>query len=441
MTNGYRGEVDALPPPMKTAALGLQHVLAMYAGAVAVPLILGAAIGLDKRHVALLVSADLFTCGIATLLQTLGFGKYIGIRLPLMMGVTMVALAPMVQIASSQGLQYVYGAIIVSGAVVVLSAGMFTSLLQFFPPVVTGCVITAIGVNLLPVALNWAAGGNGVADFGAPFNLGLAAGVIVLITVFTRFGGHFISAIALLLAMAAGSLAALLAGKMSLSGIGAEPWAAFPHPFWFGLPKFHLAAILNMLCVMLVTVMESTGVFLSMGRITGVCVGRKEVSAGLRAEGIAAIIGSVLNSFPYITFSQNLGLVALTQVKSRYVIAFGGVILLLLGTLPKLAIVVASIPAPVLGGAALAMFGTVAASGIRTLSEVDYNRQGNMFIVAISLGLGIGSAMTPSLFAKCPAFVQHMAGNGLLLCAVSAIFLNWLFTGAKGEGCPSGGGD
>ena len=422
-----RAEVDACPPLSRTITLGFQHVLAMYAGAVAVPLILGAAVGLSKTQVAFLISADLFTCGIATLMQTHGFGPNIGIRLPLMMGVTMVAVAPMIDIAKNQGLPYIYGAIIVSGLTLTLFSGAFSRLLRFFPEVVTGSVITIVGVSLFPVALRWAAGGDGAPDYGSPSNLLLAGGVLALTAAITRWGGHFFSAIAVLLSLIIGSVAASFMGKLSLAGVSAEPWLALPSPFWFGLPQFHISAVLNMLCVAAICMVESTGVFFSMGKITATKVGPREIAAGLRAEGIASIIGSMLNSFPYITFGQNLGLVALTGVKSRHVVAAGGVILMFLGTLPKLAAVVASIPAPVLGGAALAMFGMVAAAGIRVLSCVDFEKRGNLFTVGVALGLGIGVNMQPGIFASCHPLLRQILSNGLLMGCGAAVLLQILF--------------
>ncbi|MFA6584360.1 MAG: nucleobase:cation symporter-2 family protein [Elusimicrobiaceae bacterium] len=429
--NEGRAEVDAVLPLPKMMTLGLQHVLAMYAGAVAVPLMLSAAVGLSKTQTAFLISADLFTCGIATLLQTHGLGPRIGIRLPLMMGVTMVALGPMLAIAREQGLQYVYGAIIISGIVATLCAGAFSRILRFFPEVVTGCVVTIVGVNLFPIAVQWAGGGQGAADYGSPGNLLLATGTLALVTALTRWGGRFISSIAVLISLIAGSAVALFLGRMSLTGISTEPWLALPVPFWFGPPKFHLTAVLNMLCVAAICMVESTGVFFSMGKITHTQVSGKDVAAGLRAEGIASVIGGALNSFPYITFSQNLGLVALTGVKSRYVLFTGGLILMFLGTLPKLAAVAASIPAPVLGGAALALFGMVAGAGIKLLACVDYEKQGNLFTVAVSLGLGIGINMAPQMFASYTPNIKHFIGNGLLVGSGAAIFLNWLFSERK----------
>lgn len=425
-----RAEVDRHLPFTRTVTLGFQHVLAMYAGAVAVPLILGAAIGLTKTQIAFLISADLFTCGLATLLQTHGLGKRIGIRLPLMMGVTMIAVGPMIDIAQDHGLDCVYGSIIISGLLVTFFAGVFSRLVRFFPSLVTGCVITIIGVTLMPVAVTWACGGQGAADFGSPVNIILAAGVLAVIALVTRFGGKFLSAIAVLIGLAVGSAVAFFIGKMSLCGVTAEPWVALPRPFWFGWPEFNLVSILTMLCIAMVSMLESTGVFLSMGQIAKLEITPKDIAAGLRAEGLASVIGSVLNSFPYITFSQNLGLVALTGVKSRHVVAAGGVILLILGLQPRLAAVVASIPAPVLGGAALAMFGMVAATGIRTLARVDFGKHHNVFIVAVALGLGIGVSFMPKLPADYP-LLREIADSGVLVGGAAAVFLNALFGGAR----------
>jgi xanthine permease len=399
----------------------------MYAGAVAVPLVVGAALGLGKGQLAVLISADLFTCGVATLLQTLGLGPRVGIRLPLMMGVTFVAVGPMIQIGQAYGLPSVYGAIIVSGLAMTFAAGPFSRLLRFFPDVVTGSIITVVGLGLLPVASGWAGGGAGAPDFGSPSNLALAGGVLALITLLTRYAGGFVSSIAVLIGLLAGSFAAGLLGKAGLEAVSAEPWFALPSPFWFGPPEFRLAAILNMLCVAAVCVVESTGVFIAMGRIAGVEVRSEDIARGLRAEGLASVAGSVLNSFPYITFGQNLGLVALTRVRSRFVVAAGGGMLMFLGTLPKLAALIASIPPSVLGGAGFALFGMVAASGIRTLSHVDYENPANPFIVAASLGVGMGISMEPRLFASLGPVGKHFLSNGIFMCGAFAVFLNWLF--------------
>lgn len=429
-----RALVDQKLPLGQTAVLGLQHVLAMYAGAVAVPLIVGGAIGLTKSQLAFLINADLFTCGIATLLQCLGTFRGVGIRLPIIMGVTFTAVGPMIAIGSNLGLPYVYGSILVSGLFIFLFAGYFSRLRKFFPPVVTGSVVTIIGTSLLPVALNWAAGGIGSPDYGAPYNLALALGVLIFIAVITRYAKGFIAAIAVLLGLILGSVVAYFTGHMSLAGVASEPWVAVTKPFWFGLPKFDAVAILTMILVALVSMVESTGVYFAIGKVTDVEITEQDIGNGLRAEGLAVMLGSILNSFPYTTFSQNVGLVALTRVKSRFVVAAAGVILILLGLLPKFAAIVASIPAAVLGGAGLVMFGMVAASGIRVLSTVDFGRNENLFIVAVSVGLGLGVSVVPQVFEHLSPTIKLLFSNGIVVGSFTAILLNYVFNYRQGYG-------
>lgn len=421
-----RAADQRLPPP-QLLALGLQHVLAMYAGAVAVPLIVGSALALGRAQVAFLISADLFTCGLATLLQTLGLGRQLGIRLPVLLGVSFVAVSPMIAIGKELGLRHVYGAILCSGLLVVLLARHFSRVRALFPPVVTGSVITIIGASLLPVAMNWAAGGVGASDFGAPRNLGLALFVLALIVLINRFGRGFVASIAVLLGLVAGALVAGAAGQMTLSGVAAEPWLAVTTPFWFGLPLFNPAAILTMCLVALVCMVESTGIFLAVGKVVDAEVRDEDLCRGLRAEGVAIFLGGCLNSFPYTTFSQNAGLVALTRVKSRFAVATAGALLVLLGLLPKFAALVAAVPKAVLGGAGLAMFGTVAASGIRMLAAVDYERAENLLLVAVSVGLGLGVSLVPQAFAHLPGALRLLFSDGIVVGSISAVLLNLLF--------------
>lgn len=429
------GAVDAWLPWPRLLALGLQHVLAMYAGAVAVPLIVGTALGLPPAAQAFLISADLLTCGIATLLQTLGVGRLLGVRLPVLLGVSFTAVGPMISIGKHLGLPYVYGAIISAGALLALLAPWFAALRRLFPPVVTGTVVTLIGVTLAPVALHWAAGGIGAADYGAPAHLGLALFVLAVITTLIyigRRGRGFLSAIAVLLGLLLGAAVALLLGRMSLRGVVAEPWVAVTTPFRFGWPRFDLTAVLTMTLVALLCSIESIGVFFGVGRMVGVEVDEPRIARGLRAEGVAMILGGCFNSFPYTTFSQNAGLVALTAVRSRYVVAAAGGLLVLLGLFPKFAALLAAVPKSVLGGAGVAMFGMVAASGIRVLSEVDFKRAENLYVVACSLGLGVGIAAAPGALAALPEGpLRLVCSDGIVVGTLAAVLLNALFNTSK----------
>lgn len=419
--------VDRVPPFGQLAALGLQHVLAMYAGAVAVPLIVGSAMRMSAADIGYLVSADLLVSGVATLIQCLGFWRF-GVRLPLMQGCTFAAVTPMVLIGTTGGgLTAIYGAVIVSGVLMIALAPVWGRLLRFFPPLVTGTVITIIGISLLPVAVNWAAGGVGASDFGAPRNLALAGGVLLIILLIQRFAPAVLGRIAVLLGVMAGTLIAIPFGFTTFSGLADASWFGISMPFHFGLPSFDVAAIVSMAVVMLVTMTETTGDILAVGEIVDRPPTPHMLSDGLRADGLSTVLGGVFNTFPYTAFAQNVGLVGLTGVRSRFVVAFGGGILVVLGLIPILGELVATIPAPVLGGAGIAMFGTVAASGIRTLSTVSFTENRNLIVVAVSLGIGLIPVAVPTVYDAFPLWFRTIMSSGISAGCVTAILLNIFF--------------
>lgn len=421
--------VDEILPAGQLFLYGLQHVLAMYAGAVAVPLIIAAAAGLTKEQTAFLINADLFTCGIATLLQTLGFWK-LGIRIPVIQGVTFAAVTPMTLIAKDGGMVAIYGAIIVAGLVTFLIAPFFSKLLRFFPPVVTGSVITVIGVSLLPVGVNWAAGGVGNKNFGSLTYLAVAGVVLLTILFINKYFKGFIANIAVLLGLIVGLIVAIPLGLVNFDGVSKASWLGIDTPFHFGLPVFDPGAIIAMILVMLVVMVESTGDFLAIGEIVGKPITEEDLTRGLRADGLATVFGGIMNSFPYTAFAQNVGLVGLTGVKSRFVVAASGGILVLMGLFPKLATIIASLPNAVLGGAGIAMFGIVAASGIKTLSKVDFQKNNhNIFIVAISVGIGLIPLVAPTFFNQFPGWSQTFLHSGITLGSLTAIILNAFFNG------------
>ncbi len=419
--------VDEVLPAGRLAVLGFQHVLAMYAGAVAVPLILANAIGLSEEELVYLINADLFTCGVATLIQTVGFWK-VGFRLPIVQGVTFAAVTPMILIGQSGGLTAIYGSVIVAGVVTFLVSPYFSRLLRFFPPVVTGSIITVIGVSLLPVAVTWAGGGDPSAEsFGSPGNIALAFTVLLLILLIYRFFSGFISRIAVLLGLILGTIVATIVGMADFGGVGEAAVFGITTPFFFGLPTFQFAAILSMILVMLVTMVETTGNAVAVSEIVEKPIREEELAAGLRADGLSTALGGVFNAFPYTAYAQNVGLVRLTGVKSRWVVAAAGVFLILLGLFPKLAAVVAAIPLPVLGGAGFALFGTVAATGIRTLSRVDFERNANVIIIAITLALGVIPVASPDFYSGFPPGVQIVLNSGITAGSIAAIVLNVAF--------------
>jgi xanthine permease len=413
--------------------LGLQHVLVMYAGAVAVPLIIGGALKLPKEQIALLINADLFACGVVTLIQSVGIGMF-GIRLPVMMGVTFAAVGPMIAMGTNPeiGLLGIYGAVIVSGIFGIVVAPVVGRLLPLFPPVVTGTIIAVIGISLMRVGVNWAGGGVGNPEFGRPLYIGIALLVLVSILLITKFGRGFLANVAVLLGLVIGFVVSLLLGFVSFDGLANEHWVALVLPFQFGLPTFDLVASLTMCLVMIVVMIESVGMFLAIGELTGRDLKEEDITRGLRTDGLGTLIGGIFNTFPYTSFSQNVGLVGVTGVRSRWVCAAGGVILLLLGLLPKLAFVVASVPQFVLGGAGLVMFGMVAATGIRILSAVDFKtNRNNLYVVAVSIGIGMIPLVADKFFAQMPKALSPLLHSGILLASIAAVLLNAYFNGVR----------
>jgi len=416
----------------KVVALGFQHVLAMYAGAVVVPLIVGGALNLTPAQMAYLIAADLFTCGIATILQVMGT-KYFGSRLPVILGCTFTAVGPIIAIASTSNLATAYGAIIISGLFIVLIAPLYGKLLRFFPTIVTGTVVTIIGLSLIPVAMNSVAGGEGSADFGHPRNLLLALLTLVIILVINRFAKGFLRSISVLIGLVAGTAVAYAAGIVSFDTVTDASWVSVAQPFYFGTPQISITAIATMIIVNIVSMVESTGVYLAVGKTIGEKVEPKQIVNGLRSEGLAITLGGIFNAFPYTAFSQNVGLIAISRVKTRNVIVAAGAIMIVLGLLPKLAALTTIIPDAVLGGAMIVMFGSVAASGISILSEVDLRKGNNLIIAACSIAVGLGSATVPSMFDQLPDFAKMLLQNGIVTGSVTAILLNLLLSNQKDD--------
>ncbi len=471
-------EILALP---RLGALGLQHVLVMYAGAVAVPLIIGRALKLPPEQVALLISADLFCCGVVTLIQSLGATQWFGIRLPVMMGVTFASVAPMIAMANANpgavGAQLIFGAIIGAGIISILIAPVVSRMLRFFPPVVTGTIIAVIGISLMRIGINWIFGNpfgptapsvvspehakwlaDAAAASTAPGSalaavpkgmalvpsvpnpkyadltgVGIAALVLVSILVITKYAKGFFANISVLLGIIIGGVVATVMGLMNFDKVGKASWFEFVMPFSFGMAQFDPILILTMTLVMIVVMIESTGMFLALGEMTDRKVDQPALSRGLRTDGLGTLIGGIFNTFPYTSFSQNVGLVAVTGVKSRFVCVTGGIILILLGLLPKMAALVESLPTVVLGGAGLVMFGMVAATGIRILSGVDFkgNRY-NSLIVAVAIGMI--PLIAPNFKQWMPHGIHPLIDSGILLSSIAAVALNLFFNGASGDG-------
>lgn len=429
--------VDEYPGIPRLLILGFQHVLAAYAGAVAVPLFVGWALvdagRMNPSDIPHLIAADLFVAGIATIVQSVGIWRF-GVRLPLIQGCTFSAAIPMVTIGSTYGVPAIYGSVIASGLFMIIFAPLFASLLRLFPPLVTGTVLLIIGTTLMPVAADWVGGGaavRGTEEYGRPQNLAVGAAVLILILVIERWGPAALSRIAVLLGMLTGLAICIPLDMVDWSTTKDSPLIGLTTPFYFGLPEFIPAAVLAMCIVSLVTMVEATGDVLAIGEITESKVDDRRIADTLRADGAATVLGGIFNTFQYTAFAQNIGVLSITGVRSRWVTTAAGGMLMILGLIPKTAALVAAIPAPVLGGAGIALFGMVAASGVRTLSTVKFT-ESNIIVVAVPLALGLLPAVAPDLFSALPASAQTILASGICVGSVSAIILNLVFnTGSR----------
>ncbi|MEU5811517.1 nucleobase:cation symporter-2 family protein [Streptomyces sp. NPDC047718] len=422
--------VDETLPPLKMFTSGLQHVAAMYAGVVAPPMIVGPAVGLSARDTAFLMGASLFTAGLATLLQTLGVWR-IGAKLPFVNGVSFAGVTPMIAIGKDRGadaIPIIFGAIIVAGLLGFLAAPYFGKLVRFFPPVVTGTVITLIGISLLPVAFNWSQGGNRTAtDYGSVQNIGMAAGTLLAVLLLRRLLRGFLQQISILLGLVVGTLAAVPLGMVDTDALRTAGLVGFPTPFHFGAPQFQVAAIVSMCIVMLVCMTESTADILALGRIVDRPADARTIEGGLRADALGSALSPLFNGFMCSAFAQNIGLVAMTKVRSRFVVAAGGGILILLGLCPAAASVIGVVPLPVLGGAGIVLFGSVAASGIQTLAGAAMERGENALIVAASVGVGLIPIAAPDFYHAFPKDLLVVLDSGISTGCVAAILLNLAF--------------
>lgn len=418
--------------PMKMTVLGFQHVCVMYGGAIAVPLIVGAAIGLTQEQMVYLISYDLLGCGIATLLQTIG-GKGFGIQLPIMMAVSFTVVTPAIQIGQIYSMTGILGAVIASGIIVLIIAQFVDKVVKYFPPLVTGSVVLIIGVSLMSVAMQNAAGGAGSDDFGSLQNLLMASFTLVLFFVFNFVFKGFVKTISILLALIVGTVVSAFFGMVDFSKFVEADWFTLVQPFYFGIPEFHPSAILTMTIIAIIIMIESVGVFFAIGDVSKKDVGPKEVQKGLRAEGLATAISGILNGFNHSTFSQNAGLVYLTKVTDRFVVAIGGGILIVLGLFPKVAALTTMIPSAVLGGAMIPMFGMLIAAALRLIGRNDLSQEGNQLVLALGLGVGIAVNAVPAVFEPFPETLRLIFGNGIIMGTAVLFFTNWILNGPDEE--------
>ncbi|WP_042276174.1 nucleobase:cation symporter-2 family protein [[Clostridium] dakarense] len=425
--------VDERLPISKSWVFSLQHVLAMCAGAVAVPMMVGSAAGLDHGSIVFLISACVFMAGIGTLIQAVGIGNIAGAKIPVIEGTSFAAVAAMTSIASSQAdpsiaMRTVFGAVIASGIFCMLLAPIFEKLIKFFPKVVTGTVVLVIGVSLLPVGIKWIT--DSKVQAVEPSNLALALAVLgITIILFKYLKGIWNSA-AILLSVVIGTIIAAIFGMVDFTPVLEASWISINVPLKFGMPIFEPSAVLSLCLIMLVLMTESLGNMIAIHEMVDKEVDGKNIKRALLGDGLSTSLSGIFNSFPITPFAQNTGLVGLMGMKSRYVAVYAGMMLLALGFVPKFAALVGAIPKPVLGGIGFAMFGMVSVGGIRTLSKVKFDGTKNGVIVAVSLGLAMIPLANPDFYHNFPSWVQTIFHSGITTGSLAAVLLNIFFNEA-----------
>ncbi|ROP62595.1 xanthine permease [Enterobacter sp. BIGb0383] len=423
--------VDEVLPFTQMVLYGLQHVLVMYAGAVAVPLVVGNAVGLPAEHIILLISADLFICGFATIVQSLGVTQWLGCKLPLIQGCTFAALIPMVLIGKEYGIGGISGAVVVSGIFILCCAPWISKLIRFFPKVVMGGIVTLIGLSILPVAGGWIGGGNSeMHGFGQPFALLMAAITLVIILNIYTFASGVLKNTSVLIGLILCTVLWCFFKPLDFNLVNATPWFHLPRVMQFARPEFHLIPVALLSMVMVVVMVETMSSMMATGDIVGKKVDARMLRNGLNTCGLATTICGFFNLFPYAAFAQNVGLIGLTGVRSRFVVSVSGVILIVMGLFAKMAALVVLIPKPVLGGAGIVMFGMVAVSGIRTLGQVNYRNNNNGMVVALTLGIGMLPVLVPNLFHQFPPMVQLFLHSGITIGTLTAIVANLTLNGS-----------
>ena len=411
----------------KAMVLGLQHLLAMYSGSILVPMMIGKALGYNSEQLTYLVATDIFMCGLATFLQ-LQLHKHFGVGLPVVLGVAFQSVAPLTIIGQSHGSGAMFGALIVSGIFVVLISGVFSKLARFFPAIVTGSVITTIGLTLIPVAIG-NMGGN--TSNPTPQSVALSLITVLIILLVNIFTKGFLKSISILIVLVSGTVLATMMGLVDFAPVGAAPLLHIPTAFYFGAPTFEVTSIIMMCIIAMVSMVESTGVYLALSDITQDPIDETRLRNGYRAEGVAVLLGGIFNTFPYTGFSQNVGLVKMSGIKTRLPIYYAAGFLVLLGLLPKFGALAQIIPDPVIGGAMIVLFGFVSLQGMQMLAKVDFaNNEHNFLIAAVSIAIGVGFNNS-NLFNSFPTELRMFFSNGIVMASLLAVILNAILNRKK----------
>ena len=410
--------------------LGFQNIFAAFGGIIAVPLVISSALGFDGVLSTAVLSATILAAGLATLIQAKGLGP-IGAKVPCIMGTDFTFVAPAITVGSVAGLPGIIGATILGSIVEIVASYFIKPLMKLFPPLVTGTVVCLIGLTLLPVSMDWAAGGVGSTDYGSLQNLSIALFVLIITLLLNRYGNGLISTASVLIGMVIGYIICIPLGKVDFTLVKEASWFAFPSIFQYGV-DFSLSNVIAFIPAYIVTTIETVGCLSSICEVSKVKITDKIVGQGVLADGVGSAMAGALGTFPNTTFSQNVGLIPLTRNASRSVAVMAGILLVGLGFFPKFAALINIMPQPVLGGVGIVMFGTIAASGIKTLSKVEINNR-NLLIIATSIGLGLGVTFRPDFIAQLPEALKMVFASGISTGTIAALVLNKILREEKEE--------
>lgn len=413
-------------PGLQKLIIGFQHVLTMVPASIAVPLIFGNALNLDAEIIAFLVSANLFTSGIAVLIQVVGLGKTIGSKLPIVLGSSFATLGPMIVIGEQYGLPAVFGSIIGAAVVMFVLSFFMDKILKLFPPVVIGSFVTLIGISLAPVAMEDLGGGAMSSNYGSVKNLLLGLFVLVVVLLIGRFGKGLFQSLSLLIGIVLGTIIGAGLDMVDVAPVLDANWFQLVTPFKFGLPEFKIGSIIIMTIFSLINIIQCIGVFSVLDEVVETKTSDETKISGLRGQIVAQGISGLFNSVPSTMFNENVGLIDLSKVKDRSVINIAGIMLVLLGIFPKFGAIITMIPKPVIGGATLTLFGVITSAGISMLADLDFSANNNFTIVGTSIAIGVGSTFAPEVFSGLPSTLKMLLSEGLFTVSISAILLNFV---------------
>ena len=428
---------DYMPPMIQAVPLGIQHILAMFISNVTPAIIVCGAAGFgfnsnspDFPNMIYMIQMSMFFAGIATLIQTIGFGP-VGARLPIVQGTSFAFVPIMVPLVAGKGVDAI--AILMGGVII---GGLFHTILGFFigrirfalPPLVTGLIVMMIGLALIKVGIQYAAGGvpakmNGLPEYGSLLNWSVASVVIIVTLLLKFFTRGMLSVAAVLIGIIAGYIVAYFNGMVDFGNISKAASLALPNPFHFGV-EFTAAAIIGFCAMSFVSAVETVG------DVSGITKGGanreatdKEIEGATYADGLGSAVAGVFGGLPNTSFSQNVGLIAMTGVMSRHVVTIGALLLVVAGLIPKVGAFISTIPIEVLGGGVIVMFGMVSAAGVSLLATVNWNKR-NLIIFAISLSVGLGLQLEPEALQHLSGTAKVLMSSGLLPAAAIAIVLN-----------------